>query len=155
MSNVTDSQITYFSVINVRMPRGRVKQHRNRQSDCASNVLVHNSDFHHKFADPRAMDCRPHCGACCIAPSISSPIPGMPDGKPAGTACVQLDVNMRCRIFGQSERPVCCAGLQPSQEMCGGSRHEAIAWLTRLEEMTSPSRVPSHETVQCGLPDRI
>jgi Fe-S-cluster containining protein len=27
------------------------------------------------------MDCRAGCGACCIAPSISSPIPGMPDGK--------------------------------------------------------------------------
>ncbi|MGU7695722.1 YkgJ family cysteine cluster protein, partial [Escherichia coli] len=29
------------------------------------------------------MECRPDCGACCTAPSISSPIPGMPDGKPA------------------------------------------------------------------------
>ena len=28
--------------------------------------------------------CRPGCGACCIAPSITSPIPGMPDGKPVG-----------------------------------------------------------------------
>jgi Fe-S-cluster containining protein len=26
--------------------------------------------------------CRPGCGACCIAPSIASPIPGMPQGKP-------------------------------------------------------------------------
>lgn len=25
------------------------------------------------------MDCRSGCGACCIAPSISSPIPGMPE----------------------------------------------------------------------------
>ncbi|MBV6674737.1 YkgJ family cysteine cluster protein, partial [Klebsiella pneumoniae] len=24
------------------------------------------------------MECRTDCGACCIAPSISSPIPGMP-----------------------------------------------------------------------------
>jgi Fe-S-cluster containining protein len=30
------------------------------------------------------MNCRLGCGACCIAPSISSPIPGMPQGKPAG-----------------------------------------------------------------------
>ena len=30
------------------------------------------------------MNCREGCGACCIAPSISSPIPGMPHGKPAG-----------------------------------------------------------------------
>lgn len=27
------------------------------------------------------LDCRSGCGACCIAPSISSPIPGMPDGN--------------------------------------------------------------------------
>ena len=37
------------------------------------------------------MDCRPGCAACCIAPSISSPIPGMPHGKPAGVRCAQLD----------------------------------------------------------------
>ncbi|HVK38365.1 MAG TPA: YkgJ family cysteine cluster protein, partial [Candidatus Kapabacteria bacterium] len=36
------------------------------------------------------MTCRDGCGACCIAPSITSPIPGMPDGKPAGVRCVQL-----------------------------------------------------------------
>ncbi|MCF5019628.1 YkgJ family cysteine cluster protein, partial [Pseudomonas lactis] len=29
------------------------------------------------------MKCREGCGACCIAPSISSPLPGMPQGKPA------------------------------------------------------------------------
>ena len=34
------------------------------------------------------MDCRSDCGACCIAPSISSPIPGMPNGKPANTRCI-------------------------------------------------------------------
>jgi len=28
-----------------------------------------------------SIDCRSGCGACCIAPSISSPIPGMPNGK--------------------------------------------------------------------------
>ena len=36
------------------------------------------------------MQCRAGCGACCIAISISSPIPGMPLGKPAGVRCVQL-----------------------------------------------------------------
>ncbi|MDD8045446.1 MAG: YkgJ family cysteine cluster protein, partial [Verrucomicrobiota bacterium] len=30
------------------------------------------------------MECRPGCGACCTVVSISSPIPGMPQGKPAG-----------------------------------------------------------------------
>ena len=64
------------------------------------------------------MECRPGCGACCIAPSITSPIPGMPQGKPAGVRCVQLDAANRCRIFGRPDRPAFCGGLQPSVEMC-------------------------------------
>ena len=51
------------------------------------------------------MDCRSNCGACCIAISISSPIPGMPDGKPAGVRCLHLNDAMRCDLFGKSERP--------------------------------------------------
>jgi Fe-S-cluster containining protein len=83
--------------------------------------------------------CRPGCGACCIAPSITSPIPGMPQGKPAGVPCVQLDGDMRCRIFGRSERPAFCGGLQPSREMCGDKTSHAMHWLTRLEHATRPS----------------
>ncbi len=82
--------------------------------------------------------CRPDCGACCIAPSISSPIPGMPDGKPAGVRCVQLGDDLRCAIFGQPERPACCSGLQPQMDMCGTERDEALAWLTQLEVQTRP-----------------
>lgn len=82
--------------------------------------------------------CRPHCGACCTAPSISSPIPGMPEGKPAGTACIHLDENMRCRIFNDPARPAVCYSLQPSEEMCGKNRTEAMEYLTRLEELTKP-----------------
>ena len=82
--------------------------------------------------------CRPGCGACCIAPSISSPIPGMPHGKPAGVPCVQLDEQLRCRIFGRPERPACCGGLQPSTEMCGDSASQAMVWLTSLEHATRP-----------------
>ncbi|NYT81983.1 YkgJ family cysteine cluster protein [Alcaligenaceae bacterium] len=84
------------------------------------------------------MECRPGCSACCIAPSISSPIPGMPQGKPAGVPCVQLDVHGRCRIFGRPERPAVCGGLQPSPEMCGQDRGAAMLWLTRLEDLTAP-----------------
>lgn len=84
-------------------------------------------------------DCRPGCGACCIAPSISSAIPGMPHGKPAGVSCVQLDAEMRCRIFGRPERPACCGGLQAAAEMCGANRDAALAWLTRLETLTTPA----------------
>jgi Fe-S-cluster containining protein len=87
---------------------------------------------------PAVMDCRPACAACCIAPSISSPIPGMPQGKPAGTPCVQLDDALRCRLFGRPERPAVCGGLQPSPEMCGTDRTQAMLWLTRLEAATRP-----------------
>ncbi|MBI1174066.1 MAG: YkgJ family cysteine cluster protein [Sideroxydans sp.] len=85
------------------------------------------------------MTCRPNCAACCIAPSIKSPLPGMQHGKPAGVPCVQLDDELRCKVFGQSERPAFCAGLQPSVEMCGASRDEALVWLTQLEQATQPA----------------
>ncbi|WP_342357281.1 YkgJ family cysteine cluster protein [Paludibacterium paludis] len=84
------------------------------------------------------MECRAGCGACCIAPSITSPIPGMPLGKPAGVPCIQLSDDFRCGIFGQSERPACCGGLKPSAQMCGANRDEAINWLSELERLTAP-----------------
>lgn len=84
------------------------------------------------------MDCRAQCGACCIAPSITSPIPGMPNGKPAGVACIQLDEQLRCKLFGRPERPAFCLGLQPGIEMCGDSREYAMVWLSDLEERTRP-----------------
>lgn len=82
--------------------------------------------------------CRPGCGACCIAPSISSSIPGQRAGKPAGTPCVQLDRQQRCRIFGDPRRPAVCAQLQASAEMCGSDRVAALSWLTELEKATAP-----------------
>ncbi|MES2128280.1 MAG: YkgJ family cysteine cluster protein [Pseudomonadota bacterium] len=84
------------------------------------------------------MECRRGCGACCIAPSISSPIPGMPNGKPAGVRCIQLTAENLCAIFGQPGRPACCSGLQASAEMCGDSPEAAIVWLGALEAATSP-----------------
>jgi hypothetical protein len=88
--------------------------------------------------------CRPDCGACCIAPSVTSPIPGMPQGKPAGVACVQLGADRRCRLFGDPRRPAFCSGLAPSLEMCGESAGQALAWLARLEALTAPG--------DCGSP---
>jgi Fe-S-cluster containining protein len=85
------------------------------------------------------MDCRPACGACCIAPSISSPIPGMPHGKPAGMPCVQLMDNYGCAIFGQPERPAVCMSLRPHVSMCGLLRGEAMDNLIRLERETAPA----------------
>jgi Fe-S-cluster containining protein len=84
------------------------------------------------------MKCRSECGACCIAPSITSPLPGMPHGKPAGVPCVQLLPDMRCAVFGKPERPAFCGSLQPSAEMCGTSREAAMTWLTRLDALTTP-----------------
>ncbi|MBS7673106.1 YkgJ family cysteine cluster protein, partial [Vibrio cholerae] len=54
------------------------------------------------------MKCREGCGACCIAPSISSPLPGMPQGKPAGVRCVHLSAEQLCQLFGQPQRPAVC-----------------------------------------------
>ena len=82
------------------------------------------------------MECRAGCGACCIALSISSPIPGMPDGKPAGVRCVQLTGDLRCAIFGDPRRPAVCASLRPTAEMCGGSARQAFSHLSRLERAT-------------------
>jgi len=84
------------------------------------------------------LQCRPGCAACCIAPSISSPLPGMPAGKPAGVRCSQLTADNRCRIFGLPGRPTVCSSLQPSAEMCGADATAALAWLTRLERDTRP-----------------
>ena len=85
------------------------------------------------------MSCRPRCGACCIAPSIASPIPGMPLGKPASVRCVQLTVDDACALFGDPRRPAFCDGLQPSEEMCGAGRRHALAFLARLEAATKPA----------------
>jgi uncharacterized protein len=84
------------------------------------------------------MQCRTGCAACCIAPSISSPIPGMPQGKPAGVPCVQLDQQLRCKLFGDPRRPAVCSGLQPNREMCGETREQALFYLDRLELATRP-----------------
>lgn len=84
------------------------------------------------------MLCRSGCAACCTAPSISSPLPGLPQGKPAGLPCPQLDERLRCRLFGHPERPAVCGSLQPSLEMCGSERSHAMQWLTQLELATAP-----------------
>ncbi len=49
----------------------------------------------------------------------------MPNGKPAGVRCVNLDDDLRCKIFGRPERPL----------ICGQSRAEAVTIMAELEEM--------------------
>lgn len=83
------------------------------------------------------MECRLGCAACCIAPSISSSIPGMTDGKPAGIRCNQLTNDNGCMLFGKKERPAVCINLKASEEMCGKTKEEAYSFLEYLEKMTS------------------
>lgn len=91
--------------------------------------------------------CRPSCAACCIAPSISSPIPpdpltgtgSLPEGKPAGLPCPRLNAELRCVLFGRPERPAVCLSLQPGPEMCASSGQGALAYLEGLEAATQPS----------------
>jgi Fe-S-cluster containining protein len=85
------------------------------------------------------MECRVGCAACCIVISISSPIPGMPNGKPAGVPCVQLTEDRKCKLFGKPERPAVCGELGASVDMCGRSNEEAFAYLAKLERLTRPN----------------
>ncbi len=82
------------------------------------------------------MECRLGCGACCIAPSITSPIPGMPNGKPAGVRCIQLDDNNLCKLFGDSTRPKVCLQFKPDHAVCGDTNEQALKIITDLESRT-------------------
>ncbi|MNE06620.1 hypothetical protein D3C80_992150 [compost metagenome] len=83
------------------------------------------------------MNCREGCGACCIAPSISSPIPGMPQGKPAGERCLHLSAANLCELFGHPGRPAVCTGFKADAEVCGNDRDEAVRILGWWEQMTA------------------
>ncbi len=82
------------------------------------------------------MECREQCGACCIAPSISSVIPGMANGKPAGVTCIHLSKTLQCNLFGDQSRPKVCSDFKPTADVCGISRTDALELLTLLEEGT-------------------
>ncbi|MDX9800844.1 MAG: YkgJ family cysteine cluster protein [Spirochaetia bacterium] len=87
----------------------------------------------------KLINCRPGCGACCVFISITSYIPGMPDGKPAGVRCVNLDENNLCTLFGQESRPAVCVSLRPEKQMCGNSSADAEKYLKMLENETTPT----------------
>lgn len=82
------------------------------------------------------MSCRAGCGACCIAPSITSAIPGMPDGKPAGVRCIQLDDDNLCRLFGDTRRPAVCGRFEHDPEICSDTREQALQILAAWEHAT-------------------
>ena len=85
------------------------------------------------------MECRPGCGACCIAASLNQPFFGMPQGKPAGVPCVHLSEDRRCRIFTDPRRPAACANFRAEPAVCGDSTEQALAKLLLLETATRPS----------------
>jgi hypothetical protein len=78
----------------------------------------------------------------------------MPNGKPAGVPCVQLDEQMRCKLFGRPERPAVCASLRPHEDMCGDRRDEALLRLTWLEAQTAPGTA-SHGDGSRGKDSRV
>lgn len=94
------------------------------------------------------MECRAGCGACCIAPSISSPLPGLPQGKPAGMPCPHLTDDYLCALFDRPERPAVCQAFSATAELCGTSRAEALVRLASLERMTGDDGGPRHSGVE-------
>ncbi|CAH0526555.1 YkgJ family cysteine cluster protein [Vibrio hippocampi] len=76
------------------------------------------------------MDCRLGCGACCIAPSISSL------NKPANTRCQYLDSRNLCSLFGKPQRPKVCGDFKPEADICGTSNQQAMDNLIYLESVT-------------------
>jgi Fe-S-cluster containining protein len=78
------------------------------------------------------MNCREKCGACCIALSISSPIPGMPAGKPAGVRCIHLLDDFKCSIYFNDDKPLVCTGFKAEKGFCGSTREDALRILFSL-----------------------
>jgi hypothetical protein len=85
------------------------------------------------------MECRANCGACCIAPTITSEMPNMPDGKPSGIACINLNSDtLKCNIWGTAEYPKFCGAYQACESVCGSSKAEAMINIYYLDEVTRP-----------------
>ena len=78
------------------------------------------------------MECHENCGECCVILSISSPIPGMPNGKPAGIKCIHLTEERKCDLFGKLERPKVCIDFLAEPLFCGESPEEAKKILSSL-----------------------
>jgi Fe-S-cluster containining protein len=80
--------------------------------------------------------CRKGCAACCIVISITSPLPGMPDGKPAGIRCVNLNADNICMIHEEKNYPAVCKAFKFDPDYCGETNEEAFAKLGELEILT-------------------
>jgi hypothetical protein len=63
----------------------------------------------------------------------------MPNGKPAGVACINLDpINYSCVIWGQSTYPEVCRQFMPCADACGDNREQALHLIETLEQQTNP-----------------
>jgi hypothetical protein len=60
----------------------------------------------------------------------------MPDGKPAGIRCIQLDEQNLCLLFGLNSRPAVCLGFRAMVDVCGNSQDEALWLIGELEMQT-------------------
>lgn len=63
-------------------------------------------------------------------------MPGMPSGKAAGEACLHLQADFRCALWGKPERPLVCQQFRADVTVCGDSRAQAMQILTLLEQST-------------------
>ena len=80
------------------------------------------------------MECRENCGACCIALSISTPIPGMEEGKPAGVRCIHLTEDYKCAVYTDPGKPKVCTDFKAEPDFCGSDREEAMMILFSLSK---------------------
>lgn len=62
----------------------------------------------------------------------------MPDGKPAGVRCVNLDAAGLCRLWGTELYPAVCRGFRPLPDVCGENSEQALALIAALEKSTRP-----------------
>jgi hypothetical protein len=57
----------------------------------------------------------------------------MPNGKPAGMACIHLTADFACALFGRPERPLFCVQFKAEVLFCGESRAQALELIAAVE----------------------
>ncbi|HEY9187575.1 MAG TPA: YkgJ family cysteine cluster protein [Ignavibacteria bacterium] len=87
------------------------------------------------------MECHKNCAACCIVISISTPLPNMPEGKPAGIRCVNLDENNLCTIHDKPNYPDVCRNFKMTSDTCGNNADYAFKHLHEIELLTTPNKI--------------
>lgn len=82
------------------------------------------------------MNCRPlrrllHCTLDLLAD------PRHAAGQTPGVRCIQLDDRTAAALRRPAPAGGACGSLQPSIEMCGADRAQAMRFLDRLEHLTA------------------